>query len=269
MGRDIFFAPVRKRRTFEEVFDKIKESILDRTLKPGDKLPSETHLAHQFRVGRQTIREALRILELSGFISIRKGGNGGPIVEDTVLAKISELLIDVIRLRRISISDLTVARIAIEKVILGSVFNHIEPSDVKNLQENISRTKRKIASGIHPLEQNIEFHLLLAKATKNHLFVVVLESIMTVLTDLMGRLKPDLQTARNTVGYHEKIVQAIKRMNQAEAMTLMEEHLLEVEHRLQAFSRRPRKEPAAGPKRFQKRSSAGDRPGMKGLLREH
>ena len=240
MPKDIFFAPVRKRRTFEEVFDKIKESILNGQLKPGDRLPSELHLAHQFDVGRQTIREALRILELSGFISIRKGGNGGPVVEDTVLAKISELFIDAIRLRKISISELTVARIAIEKVILGYALDRIGASDIKKLQENLSRTKRKIAGRIHPLEQNFEFHILLAKATKNHLFVVVLESIMAILTDLMGRLKPNLQTAHNTIGYHEKILGAIKNMDRDKAFLLLEQHLLEVEKRLKTFVRRRR-----------------------------
>lgn len=66
------FTPVKSKRTFEEVSSKIKNLIFDGTLKPGDRLPSESELAVQFGVGRQTLREALRILELSGFIFMRK-----------------------------------------------------------------------------------------------------------------------------------------------------------------------------------------------------
>ena len=68
------FTPIKRMRTFEEVSSKIKEQIFEGAIKPGDKLPSETQLAGQFKVGRQTIREALRLLERSGFITIQKGG---------------------------------------------------------------------------------------------------------------------------------------------------------------------------------------------------
>jgi DNA-binding FadR family transcriptional regulator len=77
---------------------------------------------------------------------------------------------------------------------------------------------------------------LLAEATKNHLFVIVLESMMAMLTDIFGRLKPDLRMANNTLGYHEKILNAIKTRNRVKAITLLEEHLLEVEKRLQTFA---------------------------------
>ena len=81
------FSPIKSKRTFEEVSGKIKTLIFDGVLKPGDRLPSEIELARQFMVSRQTIREALRILELSGFIKVQKGGSGGPLIKDTIRAK--------------------------------------------------------------------------------------------------------------------------------------------------------------------------------------
>ena len=70
------FIPVENKRTFEEVSSKIKNLIFEGVLKPGDKLPSEAELAKQFGVGRQTIREAFRILELSGLLTVQKGFGG-------------------------------------------------------------------------------------------------------------------------------------------------------------------------------------------------
>ncbi|NWG75522.1 MAG: FadR family transcriptional regulator [Rubrivivax sp.] len=232
----IIFTPIKSKRSFEEVFEKIRQSILNGTLKSGDKLPSEAQLAHQFNVGRQTIREALRLLELSGFISIQRGANGGPTVENTVLTKISDLLVDAIQLRKITIGELTVARIEIEKVILNYALDHFDDSDIKNFQDNIFKARKKIESKIHPFDQNSQFHILIAKATKNHLFVIVLESMMAILTDIFGRLKPDLRMAKHTLWYHEKILNAIKTTNRSEAITLLEEHLHEVEQRLQTFA---------------------------------
>ena len=81
------FGPIRNGRIFEEVSFKIKELILNGTINPGDKLPSEAELAQQFGVSRQTIREALRLLELSGFITVQRGAHGGPLIKDTIVKK--------------------------------------------------------------------------------------------------------------------------------------------------------------------------------------
>lgn len=71
------FEPFKNnKRAFEEVSSSIKSLIFKGILQPGDKLPSEGELANQFNVGRQTVREALRILELSGFIKVQKGFGG-------------------------------------------------------------------------------------------------------------------------------------------------------------------------------------------------
>ncbi|MBW2031251.1 MAG: FadR family transcriptional regulator [Deltaproteobacteria bacterium] len=105
------FTPIKTRRTFEEVSASIKQLILDGVLRPGDRLPSEMELARQFNVSRQTIREALRILELSGFISVQKGGSGGPLIRDTIMNTINNLFFDAFQLERISIDELTAARI--------------------------------------------------------------------------------------------------------------------------------------------------------------
>ncbi|MDZ7700199.1 MAG: GntR family transcriptional regulator [Deltaproteobacteria bacterium] len=64
----------------DKISNSIKELILNGTLKIGDRLPSEKELAQQFQVDRQTIREALRLLELSGFVTIQRGPGGGPVI---------------------------------------------------------------------------------------------------------------------------------------------------------------------------------------------
>ncbi len=83
-------SPYKKRRAFEEIANNIKELISKGYLKPGDRLPPETEIARQFDVGRNTIREALRILELSGFVKIQMGGKGGPLIIDTSIVLLVE-----------------------------------------------------------------------------------------------------------------------------------------------------------------------------------
>jgi DNA-binding FadR family transcriptional regulator len=196
-------------------------------------------------VSRQTIREALRILELSGFITIQKEGSGGPLIKDTILNTISGLFLDAFRMEKISIEELTIARLEIEKVVLNHVIDHAGESDIKSLRDNVVRARKKVDNNIMAAEENIQFHELLAEASKNHVFVIVAGSILAVLRELLSRLTLNLKTSndavgyndevlksKNAVGYHEDILNAIVEKRRDEAIHLLERHLLEVRDRL-------------------------------------
>lgn len=244
----ISFTPIKSKRAFEEISAEIKGLVFQGILKPGDKLPSETELARQFRVGRQTVREALRLLELSGIIAIQKGSNGGPVIKDRILATISSLMHDAFHMKKISIEELTVARCEFEKVVLKYVIDTIEESDIKSLHDNIDKAKQKLGNNMLAIEEHIEFHILLAKASKNHLFVIVMASIMALLRALLCQVEENLESAnddvgyteriiksRNTLAYHEGILDAIIEKKQDEAFQLLQQHLQEVKNRLEPF----------------------------------
>ncbi|MBW1802800.1 MAG: FadR family transcriptional regulator, partial [Deltaproteobacteria bacterium] len=207
-------------------------------LKPGDRLPSEAELAKQFNVGRHSVREALRILELSGFIVVQKGYGGGPIVKDTVLHQISTLFMDAFRMEKITIDHWTTARIVIEKAILGHVIDNADESDIRKLQENINRAREKIEKKEMATDENFEFHRILTRTSKNPVFEIVVESTIAVLRDLHTRIPPKIQLSANTITYHEEILKAIVEKNHGKAMDLLEEHFLDVKNRLLSLKKR-------------------------------
>jgi GntR family transcriptional repressor for pyruvate dehydrogenase complex len=96
--RTMTFPKMKRDRVFEQVSNEIKKQIGSGTLKPGDRLPPENELARNFNVSRQTIREAMRILELSGFLSIKRGVKGGPIIENTISSQVSKALAEAIQM---------------------------------------------------------------------------------------------------------------------------------------------------------------------------
>lgn len=229
------FVPIKNLRTFDEVSTKIKDLIFTGVLKPGDRLPSEVKLAQQLNVGRQSIREALRLLEISGFINIQRGGGGGPVIKDTIIKTISDLFLDAFRLKKISLIELTTARLEIEKIILKQVFKNVEESDIHALKDNIKKARQRIQGNEMAMAENIQFHKLLAKASKNHVYFMVMESIMAVVRDFLSRLAADINTSSNVVGYHERIVEAIIDQKEDVALRVLEEHLLETQSRLQTL----------------------------------
>lgn len=225
----IVFEPVRNRRMFEEVSDKIKRLIFDGTLKPGQKLPPENEIARLFNVGRQSVREALRILELSGFIATRAGTNGGPIIENTLMSRMSELFLDAFRLQRVCLDDFTIARKGIEMCVLAAVFDNASDSDLEGMRASINRARTKLKENEPAFEENLDFHRQLARASKNYLFVIIMESILAVLSDFRTRLTaiPPAKSL-HVVQLHEEILHAIENKRLEEAKVLLEKDLLRV-----------------------------------------
>lgn len=223
------FTPYKTKRSFEEISDEIKTLIFSGELKTGDRLPSETEIARQFGVSRQTIREAMRILELSGFISIQRGVKGGPFVEDTVYNRISSLFLDGFKFRKISIEELILARSDIEKAMLAHVIKNADDSDIERLKDNIRRAKAKLKRNVSAFEENIAFHKLLARASKNYVYVIVVESIMAVLSDFYSRLtKHNVERSNRIAKCHEDILDAITRREYEAAVKSFQMDLEEV-----------------------------------------
>lgn len=231
------FGPIREKRTFERISAKIKGLILDGVLRPGDRLPSETELARQFDVSRQTIREALRILELTGFITVQKGGSGGPLIEDTLINSISNLYLDAFQMEKFTVEELTTVRCDIEAAMVNHVIDEADESDLAALEANITEANQKLANNQPAIHENIEFHNILAKASKNNVYSVVVNSITAAIRDLMTRLIDEPRRLANApsrlaVASHEVILEAIRKRDKQRAVELMEHHLREVGERL-------------------------------------
>ncbi len=220
------FGPVKNKRTFEEVSDRLKELIFNGTLKPGQQLPSETALAELFQVGRQSVREGLRILELSGFITVRPGIKGGAVIEETILHKLSMMFLDAIKFNRLSLDDFVDARRAVELAMFDFVFKNCGSKEIATLRDNIKKAKLKLKNGLVAYEENIDFHRLLAKASKNYIFSLVEESILAIHTDFKSKLMAaTVNQSTQIVLLHEQIVNALLARKKKEAVTYLNEDL--------------------------------------------
>jgi len=232
--KHVYFSPIRNKRTFEEISTEIKKLIIGGTFKLGDKLPSESEIARQFNVGRQTVREALRLLELSGFLTVQKGGGGGSIITNTILDTITKSFQDAVRMKNISVSELTVARVAIEKLVIGYAVENATDEDFAALEKNITKGSKKIEEGVQAFDENIAFHILLANASKNGVFIIVVGTIMEFVRDFLSRIPQTLQISNKVLSDHKEILAAISKRNKEQAIELMEKHLTFVDVRFRS-----------------------------------
>jgi DNA-binding FadR family transcriptional regulator len=172
------------------------------------------------------VREALRTLENSGLIRIKQGSSGGVFINDANTKVITRSISDMIKIGNVTLRELIETRLEIEMIILNFAIARINPEDLDLLKKNIEDSEQQILAGIRPLETNLNFHLLLAKASKNTLFEMIIESIMEVSKIFLQSVKPEKEYINKVLYYHKEIYKAIKEKNLIIAEEKMREHLL-------------------------------------------
>ena len=110
MTNESLFQPVRTRRGFEAVCDRIREQLMSGELKPGDQLPGERELAERFGIGRAAARDALRSLEVSGVVEARKGIQGGFFIRNGGSGGLAQTVQDMVSLAQASLENVMEAR---------------------------------------------------------------------------------------------------------------------------------------------------------------
>ena len=174
------FRPVATRRAFEDITAQIRDRLVHRSLQAGDRLPAERQLAGQFRVSRNTLREALRSLEIAGLVELKKGATGGAFIRqgggEAAVAGLSDLF----RMGAIRPEHLTEARILVGTEVTRLACKRRTRPDLAALEANVSAAeaateKRELA---RRAEINYEFHRLLARATKNPVLIVLTDALM-------------------------------------------------------------------------------------------
>src|SRR5271169_328172 len=132
--------------------------MLLNVLKPGSMLPSENELVKQLGVSRNTVREALRMLEASGLIKVKQGARGGALVTRLTNEFISDFLLKAFRLAGIPGESIAQFRIALEPSIAEMLAaSPIDTKLISQMEQNIRETEELCKAGEITGYKNMEF----------------------------------------------------------------------------------------------------------------
>lgn len=223
------FRRVQVARAFEEIAGQIREELSTGRLAAGDRLPPERELAVQFGVSRNTLREALRSLEISGLITLRKGAAGGAFVQGSSGATVVTGIRDMLVLGAVTPEEITEARIWIESAVVRAACERYTAADLADLRANLEAaaeaTERKDFGA--RAEIHLEFHLLLAKITRNPIMETVMEALISVMRQFIQRIGP--QVIREYVlPSRRRFLKHMEERNAEAAVQEMERHLRRV-----------------------------------------
>jgi len=168
-------------KSYQNVVDQIQTAICDGTIKVGEKLPSEMKLKEMFDTSRGTVREALRVLEQKGLVSVKTGVKGGATVQDVDTGPMSESIGLLIRHQKVSLLHLAEFRTLMESYIAQRAAKIATKEDIEKLETILKEAKAHIESdpggwkAFH--EMDAKFHITLAQIADNPLVEANLKSI--------------------------------------------------------------------------------------------
>jgi GntR family transcriptional repressor for pyruvate dehydrogenase complex len=188
------FRQVQTRRTFEEVADQVRGMLFGGTLRPGDRLPPERELAPLLGVGRPALREALRALEVSGLVELRKGKSGGAFISSGSQRVVSSGMADMLRLRSVPVSELFEVREWILSSLVRSACLRISADEIQALRDTVDRAELLHEQGRFEerINTNLEFYALVAGATRNRVAEMVMRGLSDALRSLIHEVGSEL-----------------------------------------------------------------------------
>ncbi len=183
-------------------------------------------LAEQFGVSRNTLREALRSLEDSGLLRLQKGATGGALVRESTGDAIVVAMRDMFHLGAIQPEHLTEARVLIEASVVRVACARATSADVAALKANIvsaEQAGRAKADFFDQAKIHLDFHRILARATKNP----VMEIVMEALIDVMARFIRAIGQSRNpwVLPSRRRFIKHFEARASDAAVAEMEQHL--------------------------------------------
>jgi DNA-binding FadR family transcriptional regulator len=221
------FKPIRQVRIYEEVLKQLREAILSGQYRSGEKLPSERELSEQFQVSRVVIREAIRVLELRGFVALRQGPSGGAFVAELSLQQLSGAFQDLFLTNKLSAKELVQVRLHIEPEITRLAALRASKTSRERLEQAYKAEHTETLAHSEWVARNLKIHYLLAEMCGNRFYEAILTPLLDLTREMVLVVKPD-QTVIHDHKEHEAIVKAVAAEDPEEASTTMAKHISQV-----------------------------------------
>lgn len=208
--QQVAFLPAKPKRAFDDIIDQVRDLLRSGELSPGQKLPNERDFALQLGVSRNTVREALRMLEIAGLVTLKKGRTGGAFVTASNSEAVSQGISDGLALTQYSIADLTEARIVLESFIVRKAAVEITEEELDDLEASVARAHDLSAKGDFSavLQAHGEFHEKLALAARNPILASMLRPLFGMTQDLAARIGP--RAGEAVWEYRRRLIKALR-----------------------------------------------------------
>ena len=221
-----FVGPIDEPATADVLADRLRHLVLAGDLTEGDVLPPERALMADTGLGRTTVRDALRILEVEALITPRLGRYGGWTVRRPDRSVVTRSIEGFIRGTNIRFADLLATREAIEPSCAALAAEHRTEDDLVNLEGHGRRLHAVERELPEFLRENVRWHLAVVDATHNELLIALMSALSDAIlegTDIEHF--NSLRVRRAAMAAHDDVVAAIRDRDAEAARRRMHRHV--------------------------------------------
>jgi GntR family uxuAB operon transcriptional repressor len=220
--------PLPSSKSAAAIASQLRQAILDGVYVNGERLPAERQLAAALASSRTTVREALRILEHSKFVT-RRVGSGTfvtfrPEAAEEDVAEVTSPL------------ELVDVRLAVEPHMVRLATLHATLRDLERIGEALDSLDEVGASSEGFTKWDRTFHQLVAEATHNPLMISIYRQINHVRGHRQwNAMKDKVLTAESIDAYnrqHRDLYDALKARDADAAVAIVHEHLVAARQQL-------------------------------------
>ena len=225
-----------QRRRYQEVAEILRAELGSGAYQIGDRLQPERQIAEELDVSRSLLREAMIMLEIEGWVDVRKGSGTYVIsLPDTGQQNSESPQTDIGPFEHLQ------ARQLIESNIAAFAASMVTKADIMRMREALEQERQGLISGCGGYEADEQFHSLIAEATQNTVLVDVVRNLWQQRSRSRMWSKLHERIFDNTyreewLQDHQDILEALKRRDPQAAKQAMWQHLENVKKRLMELS---------------------------------
>lgn len=215
--------PVRRNTLSDTIAQQIIELIANGDLKAGQRIPPERELCKRFSVGRSSVREALRCLAIVGILDARVG-DGTSVAADSQKFINTILGWQVVTKRR-SLESLFEVRLALESDIAAFAASRATDDEIARIAGNVAAMENVLRKPRQFAELDLQFHLLIAEASRNDLMNDLVVLIRGQLQRAVDKSISIPGGAELALEQHNRVLDALRARDSLEARRRMRLHL--------------------------------------------
>jgi GntR family transcriptional regulator, transcriptional repressor for pyruvate dehydrogenase complex len=217
--------PRRPPKVSETVARDIVATIVDGGFEPGQMLPAEAVMLERYGVGRASLREALRLLEVSELIRIKPGAGGGPVVGNVDPSALGRNMSLFFQMSGATLRDLLEARVEVELAIIGLLVR--QPDEVlERVERLVTETHATdITDDANFVASSFDFHVELCRLCGNPILGLVAISLMQIFMSRVDKELYPLERRSTVLAEHVQLAEAIRSRDRERAESLTRAHL--------------------------------------------
>jgi GntR family transcriptional repressor for pyruvate dehydrogenase complex len=214
--------PVRTTRTFESAIEHLTEAIEQAGLRTGDKLPNESVLAERLGISKPTLRQALRVLELSGLVEVRRGKSGGIFVVTDLVPSVA--IFTAVKLEEAAAIDVLRARRVLERAVAQEAMRVATAPDLVELERTVELLERHLGERPSVMRADAMFHRALVRSCRNETIQAAMRGVGRGLAPIRDAYSGGVPYDRQTLDVHRRQIAAMRGRDEEALDKVLDDH---------------------------------------------